>query len=154
MLAAVYLAQGNTAEAKRYIDIALDYYSRWPRESVLPLIYETMSKYYAMTGNTLLSIAYMDSTLAENKRQAEEFNAIQIVRVEQRRHISVQALKDAQLHTETIQKAGYRRSLIIAVISLFLLGGVLFRYLSYTARKKPLTANWFANCRSGHRLTP
>ena len=136
MLAAVYLAQGNTAEAKRYIDIALDYYSRWPRESVLPLIYETMSKYYAMTGNTLLSIAYMDSTLAENKRQAEEFNAIQIVRVEQRRHISVQALKDAQLHTETIQKAGYRRSLIIAVISLFLLGGVLFRYLVLYRKKK------------------
>ena len=45
-------------------------------------------------------------------------------------------LKDEQLKTEKIRNAGYRRSLIITLVGLFLLGGVLFRYLVLYGKKK------------------
>ena len=50
-LADIYLIKGNLSEAGRYIELARDYYKRSPRESTLPYIYQTLSKYYAMKGN-------------------------------------------------------------------------------------------------------
>lgn len=42
-----------------------------------------MARYYAVMGETVLSLAYMDSTTAANHRQNETFNALKILRAKQ-----------------------------------------------------------------------
>ena len=135
-LASIYLEKGNTAEAKRYIDLSVDYYAKWSRDGNLLHIYEISSKYYATVGNAKLSIAYMDSTLAEKERLDKQFNALQMMRVEQRKHLSEQKIKDEQLQTEKVRSIGYQRSLLIALGGLLLFGSLLVRYIALYRKKR------------------
>ena len=66
-LADIYLKKGNPGEAKRYIDLAADYYVKEPRENNLPLIYEALSKYYAATGDPDLTRDEMIKRLGTSK---------------------------------------------------------------------------------------
>ena len=135
-LAIAYLKKGDTKEAKHYIDLTTDFYAITQRISNLPLIYETKSKYYAAIGNPKLCIAYMDSLLAENKKIEEEYNTQQLLRTEQRKHLSEQKIKDEQLYAEKIKSDGYLRSLIITFIALLVIGGGLVRYVILYRKKR------------------
>ena len=122
-LANIYLKKGNIAKAKHYLDLSLRCYEINPRVGMLSRIFEAQSKYYAATGNTKLSIAYMDSTLKEIKRHDDEYCALQLVRAEQRQHIVEYELKETQLKSEIIKKNGYRISLIVFIIALLMASG-------------------------------
>ena len=135
-LAIVHLNKGNPKAAKRYLDLAYAYEAKMPGSINLPLLYETLSKYYAVTGNAPLSMAYMDSTLAEKQKMEERYNAFQMMRVEQRRHLSEQQLNEQQLHAEKIRRIGYERSLLITIGGLLLIGGGFFRYLALYRKKQ------------------
>jgi len=135
-LAEIYLKKGNIIEAKRYIDLAKDCYNKMPRAGMLSRIYKVLNKYYAAVGNSKLSMAYMDSTVAENRKQEDRFSALQLMRVEQRQHLSEQELKEEQLNTEKIRSYGYQRSLIITLIALISIGGMLaFYFVLYNQKK-------------------
>jgi AraC-like DNA-binding protein len=125
-LALIYLYKGNLQETKRYIDLAKNFYDKDPRTGVLPSIYEAMSKYYTAAGNTKLAMAFIDSTRIENEKLEEQFNTLQLMRVEQRKHLSEQQAKDEQLRLEKVKNVGYKRSLMIAVTGLLFVGGILF----------------------------
>jgi AraC-like DNA-binding protein len=136
-LADIYLKKGNPTEAKRYLDLAREYYNKMPpRDGRLLHIYEVMSKYYIATGNVKLGVAYMDSTLIENKRNENQFNALQLMRVEQRNHLLEQKVKEEQLKTEKIRSAGYKRNLIIALVGLLFIGIIFVRYVILYYKKK------------------
>ena len=124
----IYLNKNMTNQAKSYLDLAMDCYQKSPRKSVLPRIYQSLSKYYAATGQVRLSMDYLDLTVTENRKLEEEFSALQMMRVAQRKHLSEQQLKEEQLHTEKIRSRGYRQSLIIIAIALLLITGGLLRY--------------------------
>ena len=83
-LSNIYLKEENLSEAKRYIDLARTYNTMMPRDGRMPLIYETLSKYYTQTGNPKLGVAYLDSTLRANKEYEEEFSALLLLRMEQK----------------------------------------------------------------------
>jgi tetratricopeptide (TPR) repeat protein len=135
-LANVYLQQENIREAKHYIDLAKDYQTKGNREGMTARIYEALSKYYILTGNRKLSMVYMDSLLRENKRIEQQFNALQILRVEQKQHLSEQNLKEEQLHTEMIKSDFYKKSLIgIIVASMFFIALLVRYYLLYLKKK-------------------
>jgi len=102
-LASIYLKKDSTAEAKRYMDLAYDYYRKEPRESHLAFMYETTSKYYAATGNPTLSMAFMDSTLAARKQYEDQFNAMILLRMEQKES----ARKQQLLEHEKIRNRNY-----------------------------------------------
>jgi len=140
-LAEIYLIKGNMPEAKRYMDMATEYNSRRANDGELPYgalssIYEIKSKYYAAAGNARLSAAYMDSTLAANKKIEEQFDYLQRMRLVQREFLSEKNLKEEQLHGEEIKNAEYRRSLLITFAGLLLLGGLLLRYLVLYRKKQ------------------
>ncbi|MCL1973320.1 MAG: hypothetical protein FWG54_00710, partial [Bacteroidetes bacterium] len=127
-LANIWLQKGMLPQSKQSIDLALDYYHRIPREGLLSQIYETLNKYYAAVGKGKLSMAYMDSTQAENKKHQARFSALQLMRVAQRQHLSEQKLKEEQLIAAKIKSDGFKRSLMISCIALVLIGSVLVRY--------------------------
>ena len=135
-LADIYLKKGNPSEAKKYIEIAGDYNRRLPREGRQSRIFEVMSKYYATTGNPKLSIAYMDSTVMATKTDEARFNALQLMRVEQRRHLSEQKEKEEQLYTEKLKSDNYLKIGITFFAMLLLVCGILFYTIVLYRRKK------------------
>jgi AraC-like DNA-binding protein len=135
-LSTIYLEKGNPAESGRYINLANDCYHKQPLKESKTRLYEVMSKYYSVTGNSRLTVVYMDSMLTENKRLEDEFNALQIVRVEQRKHLSEQKLIEGQLFVEKIRSERNRRILTIVVTGSALLGLVLLLYLILYNKKR------------------
>ena len=83
-LADIYLRQGNISEARRYLDLAEEFVSIAPHIRRTLGLYEVKSKYYASTGNQELSIAYMDSLLMLKRQYEEQYNAMILVRMEQK----------------------------------------------------------------------
>ena len=110
-LAKIYLKQGKIAEAKQYIDLAIDYNKKMPRDGRLQLIYETLNKYYAAIGNTKLSMAYMDSTLQAKEQYDKQYNAMLLHRLDQK-----EAVKQQQelLREKEVRKHVQIRLLIIS----------------------------------------
>jgi AraC-like DNA-binding protein len=158
-LAKIYLDSGNMAEAKYLAFWAKEHDTGW-RFGASSRIYETLSKYYALTGNVKLSMAYVDSLLLENKKEEQQFSAIQMLRAEQKQNIAEQKLKEEQLNAEKLKKERYKRSLTISVLVVLLFGGGLMRYYvlfrkkkaAYRelARKSQVWANVFSPDETGH----
>ena len=131
-LAEIYLKKGNTTEAKRYIDLAREYHNKMPQYGRLPRIYEVMSKYYATTGNTEQSIVCIDSMLTANKQYEEQFNAMLLLRMEQKE--SAKRQQELVQETEKRQRAQQRLlffALGFVVISIFL----VMLYVSYRRKR-------------------
>jgi len=136
-LATAYLKKGNFSEAKRYIELAQDYYHNKNRRArMLQRIYEFWCKYYATTGDIQRSVLYMDSTLAASKGNEEKFSALLMMRAEQRQHLSEQKQKEEELYAEKIKSDGFKRSLTITFVALLLIGGVLIRYYILYRKKQ------------------
>jgi AraC-like DNA-binding protein len=135
-LANIYLIKREITRAKHYVDLSQRLYSITSPERDRTLYYQTLSKYYTTLGNITLSMAYMDSTLAEKNKQEKKFNALLLMRVQQRQHLSEQNRKEDQLHAEKIRSNGYKNNLIITFIALLLIGGVLVRYFILYRKKQ------------------
>jgi len=130
-LASIYLKQENNVEAKYYLDLAQDYFNKMPRNGMLPRIYEVWSRYYAATKNTKLSMAYMDSTLQANKAYEEEFNAILLLRMNQK--------ESAKQQQELIREKEMRREMQMRLLTLsggFIIISVLSALLFILYRRK------------------
>ena len=78
----------------------------------------------------------MDSTCMETKREQEQFNAQQLLRVEQRRHLTEQQKKEEQVYREKLRSEDYLRIGIIIFVMLLLTGGLLLMYLVLYRKKK------------------
>jgi AraC-like DNA-binding protein len=96
----VYLNKGDLHQAKHYLDSAIVYYRRSPRESTLARIYEIAGKYYAAVGNAQSSLAYMDSCLHANEQYEAQFSAMLLLRMEQaktaKQQVQLERVKEFQ----------------------------------------------------------
>jgi AraC-like DNA-binding protein len=108
-LAEIYLIKGDTSQAKRYIDLSMDYYRKMPREGRLQRIYEVMSKYWAYMGNAALSISYLDSTLVARRAYDEQFNAMLLLRMEQKESVQ----REVELAREKERRQQMQHRLLI-----------------------------------------
>jgi AraC-like DNA-binding protein len=134
-LAQIFIEKGDVAQA--------GYYTFWAKEhrtgqrpGLSSRVYETLSKYYALTGNGKLSMAYIDSLLVEKKREEQQFSALQMLRMEQKIKLTEQKLKEEQLNAEKIKKERYRSSLILSILAVLFVSGVLTRYIILFRKKK------------------
>jgi AraC-like DNA-binding protein len=124
-LADIYLRIGLPVESKKYIDFANECYRKEPRESLLPRIYEVMSKYYTVTGNEKLSMNYMDSLLIVKKQYDEQYSAMLLLRIEQKESAKQQQTKEQHIAK---QKIRLRLLSLILVLTLLLLGILVYFY--------------------------
>ncbi|MCL1973897.1 MAG: helix-turn-helix domain-containing protein [Bacteroidetes bacterium] len=108
-LADCYLRKGDLFRTKLYIDLAGDYCkSALPRYGRLIRIYEIWSRYYTAVGNAPLSLTYLDSTLQATKQLEEEFNAMLLLRMEQK--------ESAKQHQELAREQEVRRHIQIRLL--------------------------------------
>ena len=126
-LATTYLKQGKITEAKRYIDLAIDYNKKMSRDGRLQLIDEALSKYYAAIGDTKLSMAYMDSTLRAKEQFDKQYNAILLHRLDQKeaakQQQELQREKEVRKHVQIrllIISAGFVVIFTLLVLLFFL----------------------------------
>lgn len=80
-LAECYLEMNRLDSCKMMIDSTFYYIHqvRWQMPWRLSELYPIMARYYVATGDTQLSLAYMDSTTAALRRVDEEFSALKLL---------------------------------------------------------------------------
>jgi AraC-like DNA-binding protein len=119
-LANIYLRKENLPEAKRYIDLAISNrnLTKTPRNN--DVFYEVLSKYYAATGDQKQSIAFTDLMLNEKKQSETKFNALVLLRMEQKEAV----IRQQTLEQEIIKRQQSQRLLIIFGIGLIVIGAL------------------------------
>jgi len=130
-LAKACIKKGNIEEAKYYIDLAMECNLKMPRNIIWSRIYEAMNKYYAAVGNTALSMAYMDSTLQMINKIEAEFDAVLLLRMEQKESLA----RQYELDRETVKRKQMQLRLLILSVCLVSIFGLLgWVYILYRKR--------------------
>ncbi|WP_455586605.1 helix-turn-helix domain-containing protein [Bacteroides sp.] len=131
-VANIFLEKGKRETAKKYIDMALEYYAHTRIPKKESRLYEVLTRYYTMTGNSKTAAAYLDSTLAAKNKETESFSGLVLQRIEQRLRVADQKLLKQQIDAEHAQSQMYLYTTILTgvalVIILVLLGLTLFYY--------------------------
>ena len=137
-LADIYVKKGNLKQAKFYLDLAQQYHNFTfaKRKGRQLRIYEVLSKYYAATGNTALSITYTDSTRLESEREEKEFSTMLLMRIEQQKHLAEQQKKEEHLYREKLRSENYLKIGIIIFVMLLLVCAILCYTIIIYRKKK------------------
>ncbi len=134
-LADAYLALGDKATCKQYLDQAEAYNRQVGNHKRQTNLYPVLCKYYLSIGNTKLGEQYMDSVVASQKQAGEEFNMLKLIRAEQRNHKLEQQAKEEELKNE-LQRGAHYRQMIAAIVVVVLLVTVFASILVVLLIKK------------------
>jgi AraC-like DNA-binding protein len=135
-----YLETGNLSDARKYMEKAEKYINIWRAttdydSSYAADLYPLKSKYYAATGNPKLSILYTDSSEIKRREYNKEFNAIKLLRAEQRTHILEQEIKENTIREVKLQNEQRRKDSLI-MLTAFILTICTLAVLYFFYRKK------------------
>jgi len=97
-----YMSKGNVKKSKQLIDSAEVYIAKSGEEDLLRSLYTIKGRYYARTGNSKLSGAYMDSAFAANRIYDQKYNSLNILRAEQKVLEAEARAKDEELRLQEI----------------------------------------------------
>ena len=136
LLADIYLEKKNLVQCKRYIDQGVDYIRRSYPNQRWERLYPVMAKYYAITGNTVLSAAYQDSALTYQKKVFQEYDALKLLYAEQQANRLEQQTKNDELQIERMQTVYYKRAIFYVGIILLIIVGLLLYAVTLYRRKR------------------
>ena len=124
----IFLHTGDLKEAGYWIDLATATHFRpkYPRNNYL--FYEAKCKYWLAVGNPVLSRVYLDSMLMAREQRDEEFNAIVLLRMDQKELAKQQ--RELAIEKEIRQQIQLRFIILSVgfVVILGLLGAVYLLY--------------------------
>ncbi len=123
-----YLIEDNLLKTKFMIDSARQYINLYQIYNLNLELFPLMSRYYAATGDMELSMAYLDSTVAQNKEYQKQYNISHIFHVEKKLFEAEKQAKEEQLASEKLKKEAYR-NLLLSLLILFLTAATF--YVSY-----------------------
>lgn len=131
-IADIYLRKGDPATAKKYIDMALDYYVKTRIPEKDSEIYSVLTCYHTFIGNSKLATAYLDSTLKAKERENNAFSGLVLQRIEQKLRAADLKIHEQELKAEQVRSHIYMRIAVLVsialVVILILLGLTLFFY--------------------------
>jgi AraC-like DNA-binding protein len=134
-LADIYLEKGKYDKAYHYGNTAYDYERKMPRAGRLESIFFFFNKYYTAVNNPERALLYLDSALAEQKKNDSRFNSNQLLRVEQRMHVLEQQAKEQEIQRAKIERDEYKKRFILLLIASVIVLILLF-FVVYLYRKK------------------
>lgn len=123
VLADIYLAKGQIPQARFYMDSAYALIRESGQTDRLRKLYPVMSKYYSLTGDAGNALRYMDSTLQTKDRYHEKYNALLLLRVEQKE----QQKKREALLAEQQRIKLIRNAIILALAAAFVFLATLYQ---------------------------
>lgn len=134
-LADVYIKTNRLREAKEMLDVARECIEKSLYTKRYHLYYPVLSRYYAALGDGKRAIAYMDSAMVAQENFNNQFNAMQLIRSEQRAYLMEQRAQEEELRFEQERNADYRRTIWIVSLGLLVVLGLL-SYSFYLYRRK------------------
>ncbi len=131
LLADIFLYRRDMERSWFYISSAQKSIDNAKQPDRLQYLYPIISKWYGAGGNENLARLYLDSTINSIKAYQEKFNALKVLRAQQKISLKDAALSKAEFDLENQKKINERNFLIVVVISLAIL-----IVLGYFAQKK------------------
>jgi len=131
-LADIYFKQNRNAEAEKSVLQAREYVRRSHQYKRYEKLYPLLSKLYATKGQALLSNQYLDSTVFVKDSLARQFNALQLLRAQQKselqQHKAEMDKKDAEKQVKTME-----RNVLIAFVFLLMVVAI---YIYHNQQRK------------------
>ncbi|MDQ8005244.1 MAG: helix-turn-helix transcriptional regulator [Pedobacter sp.] len=121
LLADIFLSKGDMKQSWFYISTARNNIANADQPDRLQHLYPIMSKWYGANGNENLARLYLDSTINSIKAYQEKFNALKVLRAQQKISLKDAALSRAEFDLEKQKKINERNFLIVIVIGLAIL---------------------------------
>jgi len=136
LLADIFRDKGKLRQSAAFITHAKENIAKAQQPERLRLLYPVMSKWYAASGDMERSRQYMDSSITAINRFNDRFNALKILRAQQRVDRQNQELQQAGYALERQQKIAERNLLVMLVVIL-----CAVTFLTYFIQKKRRLAN-------------
>jgi DNA-binding CsgD family transcriptional regulator len=122
-LGSIYLLQNKVSRAAKCALLARQWVLRSGQSDRLKILYPLLSKLYGVQGNTPLSAAYLDSSIYINNQIANKYNALQLLRAQQKNDLlkhraEIETIRGQQ-KLMTLERNTLIALLIIAFITSF-----------------------------------
>ncbi|MNK18728.1 Oxygen sensor histidine kinase NreB [compost metagenome] len=121
-LAAIYLAEKNWKVADTLLNQARKHIALSKQLNRLEKFFPIRSRYYQLTGNPILALAYRDSAIAAIKQNDSVFNSLLVMRLQQRS--DMERLAEEKNKLESYKKLSQTR--LFAISAVFILVIVVF----------------------------
>lgn len=131
LLADIFVSKGELQKSWSYILSAQENITKAGQPERLRLLYPVISKWHNAGGNRKLSQSYQDSTLTAIEEYHQKYNAMKILRAQQKINRQQEALHLAEFTVENQRKTNERNLLIVVASCL----GILI-ILGYYVEKK------------------
>jgi len=135
-LAEIYLIKNDLAAAKEMLDLTAQCIDNCPYRKRFHLYYPVLSRYYEAKGEMKQALAYKDSSLWAQEQYNQEYNALQLVRSEQRAHRMEQQIKTEELKAVELRNQNYRKIIGIVTVSLLAVLCLLLYSIRLYRKKK------------------
>jgi hypothetical protein len=126
-LAAIHLERNSIAKAEELLQQARGYISMSGQYRRLKILYPLLSKLYAAKGNATLASMFLDSSIFVRDSLARQFNAMQILRAQQKLEREQQKAEVEQITSQKKIQLLQRNILIAGIVLLMLLSVYIFR---------------------------
>ncbi len=130
LLADIYREKGDLKQAQTFIKQAQYHINQSKQFDRLRILYPIISKWYAATGNLQQSKSYLDSSIVAHSRYTEKFNALKVLRAQQKVSAKQEQLQLATLSLEQAKKSNERNLFLLVVLVLLvvlILGYLILR---------------------------
>ena len=134
-IAEIYLKKNSPKQAKRYMDMALDFHERSRLPEKESDLYNLLGRYYFYIGDKATANAFLDSALIAVKRENDAFSGLVLRRVEQRLRVADRTIHEQELSAEKTRSKIFMRTALLVSISLVIilvLLGFTFAYYRRT----------------------
>lgn len=135
-IADIYLKKNQPVQAKKYIDIAQEYFTLSRSINKQSIMYEVVFKYYMHIGDKKLATLYYDSILMAKNRENETYNALVLRHIEQQLRASDKKNHEQELQNEKNRNQLLTRIAIIISVALVIILFLLWIVFLFYRRKR------------------
>lgn len=139
-LADCFMEKDDLKRSKGFIDSAEVYINRSGQEDIMRSLYTIKGRYYARTGNSKLSGAFMDSAFVANRRYENKYNRLNILRAEQKILEAEAKAKDEELRLKDInyQNVLFYLYCLIGIILMIIVCGIAIYLKGRSKNRQPV----------------
>lgn len=139
VLADIYLRQDKLKKSKRELEKATQYIRVSKRYDRNRKLFPVKAKWYAKMGMADKSAAYMDSSLIALKTYRQKFDALKLMRANQKITAQERELQIGKIKAESREKIVQRNTLIAIVLVLLAAGAIFYWFRNkYLLRQKEI----------------
>ena len=133
-IADIYLKKNAPQQAKRYMDMALEFHQRSRLPQKESRLFYLLGRYYFYIGDKTAANAFLDSAMTAVNRENDAFSGLVLRRLEQRLRVSDRTLHQQVLNAEKTRSQRYKETALFVSFSLAIILVLLFLTLVYARR--------------------